>query len=251
MSYPPQAWTRVHTHAGDPQGGQLDVDNIFSDLVHSHESAGEGGTLADAALPGLATHEGLATIHQDAPGLITTHEALDTIHQDAPGLITTHEALDTIHQDAPALIATHAVLTTGVHGAGSDYLALFGQEGQLVNKVIWRTTTSFSLNTITSSTIGVTDLDLSSQVSAAAKYAILHLSLQTISWSASQAYLQVQQKGEAGSAVSEVYAQWEADNLNKAYSIMKMDVNMKIRYTVVIVGTANVQARITVMGYIE
>jgi len=63
VSYPPQAGTRVHTHVGDPQGGQLDVDNIFSDLVHSHESAGEGGTLPSAALPGLATHEADVDAH--------------------------------------------------------------------------------------------------------------------------------------------------------------------------------------------
>ena len=118
-------------------------------------------------------------------------------------------------------------------------------------KIFWRDSLSFSLNTTTAATIGVTDLDLTSQVSAKAKYAILELSIQTVSWSASQAYLQVQQKGEAGSGEIVVFAAWQADNKNTVYSTIKMDANKKITYTVVIVGTANVQARVRVIGYIE
>jgi len=74
VSYPPQAGTRVHTHESDPQGG----------------------VLGNLSLPGLATHEALATVHQDAlviaAALLATHAALPTVHQDAPALVATHEA---------------------------------------------------------------------------------------------------------------------------------------------------------------
>lgn len=45
----------------------------------------------------ITTHAGIATAHQDAPGLIATHAAIATAHQDAPGLIATHAAISGAH----------------------------------------------------------------------------------------------------------------------------------------------------------
>ena len=50
---------RVHTHATDQQGGQLDWDTTFSDAVHNHSSNAEGGpnlnlTSGDLILPSAA-----------------------------------------------------------------------------------------------------------------------------------------------------------------------------------------------------
>ena len=64
MSYPPQAGTRVHTHAGDPQGGQIDWDSVWSDAVHTHESNPEGG----AQIAGVDTDR-LLSIPPPAPGV--------------------------------------------------------------------------------------------------------------------------------------------------------------------------------------
>jgi hypothetical protein len=59
----------------------------------------------------ITTHVGIATAHQDAPGLISTHTAIATAHQDAPGLITTHAAISGAHH------AQGHVLSGGDHTA--------------------------------------------------------------------------------------------------------------------------------------
>lgn len=53
----------------------------------------------------IATHAGLATVHQDAPaiaaGLIATHAGIAIAHQDAPGLIATHAGNANAHHTPP------------------------------------------------------------------------------------------------------------------------------------------------------
>lgn len=80
-----------------------------------------------ARVNAISTHAGVATAHQDAPGLITTHTAIATAHQNAPGLISTHAALATAHQDAPALIAVH----------GNGHIVLFLHNYNSIGQGTW------------------------------------------------------------------------------------------------------------------
>lgn len=45
----------------------------------------------------IATHAGLATVHQNAPTLISNHAGVATAHQDAPTLISDHAGVSDAH----------------------------------------------------------------------------------------------------------------------------------------------------------
>ena len=62
----------------------------------------------------ITTHAGLATAHQDAPGLIATHAAIATAHQDAPGLIATHAAISGAHHSQSHVLAGGDHTATGL-----------------------------------------------------------------------------------------------------------------------------------------
>jgi hypothetical protein len=62
----------------------------------------------------ITTHAGLATAHQDAPGLIATHAAIATAHQDAPGLIATHTAISGAHHSQSHVLAGSDHTATGL-----------------------------------------------------------------------------------------------------------------------------------------
>ena len=62
----------------------------------------------------ITTHAGIATAHQDAPGLISTHTAIATAHQDAPGLITTHAAISGAHHSQGHVLSGGDHTATGL-----------------------------------------------------------------------------------------------------------------------------------------
>ena len=72
----------------------------------------------------------------------------------------------------------HKKATTGVHGAGSDYLALSDQEGLVVSKVVWIDAAAGGVGDNNRTvTLDWTALDLSSVTSVKAKLAILQLEM--------------------------------------------------------------------------
>ncbi len=96
----------------------------------------------------IGTHAALATgVHGGGADVIAT---------DAD--IATHAGLATVHQDAPNLISNHAALDTGVHGAGGDDLAVLAD---ISGAIVWLNTSIKVLDIDSDSpAIGYTTLDL-------------------------------------------------------------------------------------------
>lgn len=92
-----------HTDSGLTAGHFLKATSptTFAWQVHGLGASDVGAyttAQVDSAIDtDIATHAALATVHQDAPGLIATHAAIATAHQDAPGLIATHAAISGVH----------------------------------------------------------------------------------------------------------------------------------------------------------
>ena len=56
----------VHTHGGNGVGGQLDWDDVWSDAVHSHASAAEGGQVGHGDLSGVTSGQHHSLLHTHA-----------------------------------------------------------------------------------------------------------------------------------------------------------------------------------------
>lgn len=73
-------------------------------------------------------------------------------------------------------VIAHAALTTGVHGVGSNHVAGFHAAGQEVSKVIWLDESLRVMDDNNrSASLDWTELDLTTETSVNAKFAILKL----------------------------------------------------------------------------
>ena len=117
MSYPPQAGTRVHTHVGDPQGG----------------------TLADAALPGLATHEADVGAHhpvdigarvynsaiQAIPNTSWTALTFNSERYDTDSIHSLTANTDRLTCKTAGKYLIHGQVSTEANAAGQRYLRIY------------------------------------------------------------------------------------------------------------------------------
>lgn len=154
-------------------------------------------------------------------------------------------------------IAAHAALTSGVHGAGSNHLALFHSASQLLSKVIWKDAPFTVLNDINrTTTLAWTDADLTAQTSAIAKFAILQSKIKVDSIvGGATATLELRKNGttpsayfsqRVGSAAGDGPSAWI-----RGFFIVGLDVGQVMEYQISIGGTIQVDTNLYLMGYIE
>ena len=151
-------------------------------------------------------------------------------------------------------IATHAALTTGVHGAGSNHLALFGAASTLVSRVVWKDVSENALSDENrSSTLDWTDLDLTAYTSADAKFAIVKLEIVIDSYTNGTIVLRVRKNGTTPSDTPALLGRQGTENANYAWSrdIVGLDSGRVLEYRLEVTGTAQADFRIYVLGYIE
>lgn len=172
----------------------------------------------------------------------------------ADARIAIHAALATIHQNAPNLIGAHAALTTGIHGAGSDHLALFEQASQLVSKAIWIATDTVLTDSNRSATLDWTDLDLTAETSERAKFAILLLrvSPDTVG-TGTYSYLQVRKNGVASAYTPILRLMLEVEQGTYYFEcvIVGLDSDQVLEYKISVGTDWQIDSRIDLLGYIE
>lgn len=154
-------------------------------------------------------------------------------------------------------VVAHALLTTGVHGAGSDHLGLFGEASQLLNKVIWKDESEQAFHDANQTTsVDWTDIDLTAYTSANAKLAIIQMLLKLNSYTGSYtSYLFLRKNGTTPAQYSTVrIATSDGDivGVYKRYTVLiGLDAGQVIEYKIDIIGTCDVKASVNVLGYIE
>jgi hypothetical protein len=152
-------------------------------------------------------------------------------------------------------LAAHAALTTGIHGAGSDHLALFGVASQVVSKVVWKDVPARALIDVDRTTLlNYTDLDLTAYTSANAKFAIAKLLLvATTTGTSGQSWTAIRKNGTTPSYYIAVSAVHDLPNgfITSEVSIVGLDAGQIIEYTIVPATGATLTTHIDVLGYIE
>ncbi|KKL62878.1 hypothetical protein LCGC14_2180760 [marine sediment metagenome] len=198
----------------------------------------------------------------DVSGEIATHAALATVHQDAPALIdadvATHAALATVHQDAPALIdtdvAAHDALTTGVHGSGASYLALHPQEGIEVARLVWLAASTRPVSDLNRTTaLSFTDLDLTTDTSAVAVFALMGIVANTDSYSSGSNVVHLRRNGDTPTFAPTVHFSTVVgpEGRGDLSPIVAMDSGQVIEYEILLSGTGQYDTFINLLGYTE
>jgi hypothetical protein len=153
-------------------------------------------------------------------------------------------------------LATHAPLITGVHGAGSDYLALADQAALIASKVIWKNNSEQALyDTARTANSGWNDLDLTSYTSAKAKFAILLMRIQaTVIGSGNSCTVTVRWKG----TTTGEYPSFSIDKAGvtlgvagRATVVVGCTVGQVIEWFITVTTGWTVYTWIDVLGYIE
>jgi hypothetical protein len=156
----------------------------------------------------------------------------------------------------PAELTTHKGLTTGVHGAGSNHLALFGAASTVVSRVV---NLAEPVNVVTDESrtteLAWTDLDLTAFTSATAKMAILYIRFVVVD-AGTSSYNDVRIRPNGSSFNNPaVFVQGNAanDGANACNTvIVGMDADQVIEYSIdIAAGGVVLHTYIWVLGYIE
>ena len=154
-------------------------------------------------------------------------------------------------------LGIHEAKTTGVHGAGDEHLALFGEASQVLNKVVWKDVSEQALyDANRTATLDWTDLDLTALTSVAAKYALIVLVLKIDSISAG-AYckLEVRKNGTTPTYNNRLDSHYSGGNRAGSNVFMScvigLDAGQVIEYRLTVDGTIQFDTYVRVVGYIE
>lgn len=153
-------------------------------------------------------------------------------------------------------IAVHAALTTGIHGAGSNYIAHFGQENKVVNKVIWKDASELAVTDDDRiASLEWTDFDLTAYTSANAKFALLQLLLRADTvGTGNDVSLSVRKNGTTPAAFPKLVLFKDGTTVGRFLyqdALVALDSGQVIEYKIVLTTDWQVDSRIHVIGYIE
>jgi hypothetical protein len=149
----------------------------------------------------------------------------------------------------------HVDATTGIHGAGSNYIAHFGQANQVVNKIVWLdASVSVMADSDRTVALGWTDLDLTASTSASAKFAILRLSgMCSVPGTGDTNALLVRKNGTTPANCPDIQLTYTlpAWTAAQAIVIVGLDAGQVLEYSIAVAVGAHFYTYIQVLGYIE
>ena len=175
--------------------------------------------------------------------------------------IATHAALTATHGVAGTIagladIAAHAALTTGVHGAGTNHVALFPAASTVVSRVVWKNASTFALiDTARVVTLDWTDLDLTAATSAAAKFAIVLFEINADVIGTGN-YSRVGIRKNGTNPASPILAVMDKAGVtvgvyHRVFAIVALDAGQVLEYTIEIGTGWTLTSYIDILGYIE
>ena len=144
--------------------------------------------------------------------------------------------------------------TTGVHGASTDHLALFGAASTLVNRVVWKDASEVALaDTNRTTDLDWTDLDLTATTSATAKFVIIQFIINTDAWTDGYCRFAIRKNGTTPVSSIRLYHSVELGTTGRKslLAICGLDSGQVIEYEIHIVGTGQYDSSLEVLGYIE
>jgi len=157
------------------------------------------------------------------------------------------------HDTFKSNIADHGVATTGVHGAGPNHLALFGDASTVVNRIIWKDASEQVRDVLTA--YDWTDVDLTASTSANAKFAIILLFLCAAdTGTSSDTHLSVRKNGTVPDYFPVVWVGADDPNWHRhiVIAIIGLDAGQVIEARLVLATGATLNtAQINVLGYVE
>jgi hypothetical protein len=253
---PPAAHKTSHQDGGADEINVGGLNGELADLQkvkdHTHQSAGSGvgGKLDHGlALNGLADDDHPQYIKHSLATAVS-----DFLVASGAGVFVkkTLAEVKTLLNWA-ADIATHAGLTTGMHGAGSSHLALFGAASTLVSRVVWKDAADIVLNLSAQTTpIDWTDLDLTSYTSANAKLALLQVKFNGEFGTAGDNSFYMRKNGtsEDKLMINIPSSHPDYDSVFMT-TMMGLDSGQVMEYKLAIATNALLYVQIVCMGYIE
>lgn len=162
---------------------------------------------------------------------------------------------DYLKSGAPPAWEAHKDITTGVHGAGANYIAHFGQENQVVSKIIWKDASESAMaDSDRTSSLDWTDLDLTATTSANAKIALLELFIRTDSYTSGNTYLSVRKNGTTPDQYPMILADTVVTGFMSTrlgYCLLGLDSGQVVEYSITLGTTTQVDTGIRVLGYVE
>jgi hypothetical protein len=187
-----------------------------------------------------------------AASLVETHRTSQTHTQPQPPAEHGNEKHNPDFASEAAL-ASHAAATTGVHGAGSSHLALFGAASTLVSRIVWKDAADIVLDlSARTASIDWTDLDLTSYTSANAKLALLQVKFNGEFGTAGDNSFYMRKNGtsEDKLMINIPSSHPDYDSVFMT-TMMGLDSGQVMEYKLAIATNAVLYVQIVCMGYIE
>jgi hypothetical protein len=187
-----------------------------------------------------------------AASLVETHRTSQTHTQPQPPAEHGNEKHNPDFASEAAL-ASHAAATTGMHGAGSSHLALFGAASTLVSRVVWKDAADIVLDlSARTASIDWTDLDLTSYTSANAKLALLQVKLNGEYGTSGDNVLRIRKNGTSETKIYLLVPSSRSDyDLSQAHIVLGLDSGQVMEYKLEVASNAVLYVQIICMGYIE
>jgi len=155
----------------------------------------------------------------------------------------------TKHQDG----GVDEVVATALSGLLADDQHVLDAEVTAVSsRIFWKATTANDVSDLNRTvSLDWTALDVTALTSAAAKFAILVVQIDTDAYTSGRAYIQFRKNGDTPTINPIVEARKLTGDTAVGNLIIAVDAGQIMEYRIVITGTIQIDTYISVVGYIE